>query len=239
MSQRIVIVEDDDDQRNNYKDAIEKKGYEVVAYDSKESALIGFEGALPDLVVLDIILKEETDAGFELCRALMAKDPTLPIIFLTERIDEIDKISGLRMGAWDYLSKPISLNYLTVRISSLLHINQSHAESGDGAHAGMASEDDILVGELAVNSEAMRVTWKGQRVNLSATELRMLANLIEKPEYAVSYESFMNAAMESLVTRNTINTHMHNIRKKIRRVDPSFTCIKSEYGYGYRWTSES
>lgn len=239
MAGRIVIVEDDADQRNNYKDAIEKKGYEVVAYDSKENALIGFEEELPDLVVLDIVLKEETDAGFELCRELMAKDPNLPIIFLTERIDEIDKISGLRMGAWDYLSKPISLNYLTVRISSLLRINQSHLESSDGAHANMEAEGTMLVGELAVNPEALRVTWKGQRVNLSATELRMLVNLIEKPEHAVSYESFMNATMESLVTRNTINTHMHNIRKKIRWVDPTFACIKSEYGYGYRWAEES
>lgn len=235
MAKRIVIVEDDEDQRNNYKDALKKKGYEVIAYDSKESALAGFEEAPPDLVVLDIILKEETDAGFELCRELMARNPSLPVIFLTERIDEIDKISGLRMGAWDYLSKPISLNYLTVRISSLLHLNQSHVSASEALPDGRSS--DVIVGDLVLNQEALAVSWKAQMVNLSGTELRMLSNLVGTPNHAVSYESLMNATMESLVTRNTINTHMHNIRKKIRKVDKTFSCIKSEYGYGYRWVS--
>lgn len=233
MTNRIAIVEDDADQRNNYKDALEQKGYEVAAYDSKESALAGFEKSFPDLVVLDIILKEQVDAGFELCRELMAKKPSLPIIFLTERIDEIDKISGLRMGAWDYLSKPISLSYLTVRISSLLHLNQSQASTNPDSNV------EVVVGDLVLNQDALAISWKGQVVNLSGTELRMLANLVKTPNYAVSYESLMSATMESLVTRNTINTHMYNIRKKIRSVDKTFSCIKSEYGYGYKWVLDT
>ena len=124
MAKRIAIVEDDQDQRANYSDAITKKGYDVAAYGSREEALAGIEREMPDLAILDIILGDEVDAGFQLCRDLLVRAPTLPVIFLTERIGEIDKISGLRLGAWDYLPKPISLDYLAERISSLLRINE-------------------------------------------------------------------------------------------------------------------
>ena len=127
MAKHIVIVEDDPDQRSNYADAITNKGYQVSAYGSREEALAGFDQALPDLAILDIILGDEVDAGFQLCRELLARSPSLPVIFLTERINEIDKISGLRLGAWDYLPKPISLEYLAERISALLRINEARS----------------------------------------------------------------------------------------------------------------
>ena len=146
MAKQIAIVEDEDDQRVNYRDAITKKGYEVTAYASRAEALQGFSTALPDLVVLDIILGDEVDAGFEICRELLGRAPKLPIIFLTERLGEIDKISGLRLGAWDYLPKPISLDYLAERIASLLRI--SDARSGD---SGMVSSTAKRVGDLVLD----------------------------------------------------------------------------------------
>ena len=230
MAKHIAIVEDDPDQRANYTDAISKKGYEVVAYGSREEALDGMGDKLPDLVILDIILGEEVDAGFQLCRTLLGKSPSLPVIFLTERIKEIDKISGLRLGAWDYLPKPISLDYLAERISSLLRINEVRSENPE-----QDSPTAKHVGNLTIDQEALLVSWKGHRIDLSGTEFRMLAKLVRVPGHAVSYESLMNATMQSLVTNNTINTHMRNIRKKFEKVDSSFAGIKSEYGYGYRW----
>ncbi len=109
MAKKIAIVEDDPDQRLNYSDAIAKKGYEVASHANRLEAIRAFDLELPDLAILDIILEDEIDGGFQLCRELLQRAPDLPIIFLTERIDEIDKISGLRLGAWDYLPKPISL----------------------------------------------------------------------------------------------------------------------------------
>jgi two-component system OmpR family response regulator len=232
MAKRIAIVEDDPDQRANYTDAISKKGYEVTAYASRQEALDGIEQQLPDLVILDIILGDEVDAGFQLCRDLLAKAPSLPVIFLTERIDEIDKISGLRLGAWDYLPKPISLDYLAERISSLLRINEVRNSA-----SGQASATARQIGDLMLDQEALLVSWRGDRIDLSGTEFRMLAKLVRVPGHAVSYETLMNATMQSLVTNNTINTHMRNIRKKFEKVDPDFACIKSEYGFGYRWTA--
>ena len=231
MAKSIAIVEDDPDQRSNYIDAITKKGYEVVAYSNRQEALAGFERELPDLAILDIILGDEVDAGFEICRDLLVKSPSLPVIFLTERITEIDKISGLRLGAWDYLPKPISLTYLAERISSLLRINAARIES-DGTSSAK------LVGDMSIDQEALLVSWKGQPINLSGTEFRMLAKLVRVPGHAVSYDTLMNATMQSLVTNNTINTHMRNIRKKFEGIDPDFDCIKSEYGYGYRWSAK-
>lgn len=230
MAKRIAIVEDDADQRGNYVDAITKKGYDVTAYSSRGDALAGFEHELPDLAILDIILGDEVDAGFELCRDLLARAPSLPVIFLTERIAEIDKISGLRLGAWDYLPKPISLDYLAERISSLLRINEARLQSSAGSSTAK------MVGELSIDQEALLVSWKGMPINLSGTEFRMLAKLVRVPGHAVSYDTLMNATMQSLVTNNTINTHMRNIRKKFETIDADFDCIKSEYGFGYRWS---
>ena len=232
MAKIIAIVEDDPDQRANYVDAVTKKGYNVVAYSSRQEALVGFDRELPDLAILDIILGDEVDAGFEICRDLLVRSPSLPVIFLTERITEIDKISGLRLGAWDYLPKPISLNYLAERISSLLRINTARIESNSNANTAK------LVGDMSIDQEALLVSWKGQPINLSGTEFRMLAKLVRVPGHAVSYDTLMNATMQSLVTNNTINTHMRNIRKKFEGIDSAFDCIKSEYGYGYRWSAK-
>ena len=150
---------------------------------------------------------------------LLSRAPNLPVIFLTERIAEIDKISGLRLGAWDYLPKPISLDYLSEKISSLLRIQEARSGSTTG------SSEAKLVGDMSIDQEAL-VSWKGQTINLSGTEFRMLAKLVRVPGHAVSYDTLMNATMQSLVTNNTINTHMRNIRKKFEAVDPNFSCIK-------------
>ncbi len=231
MAKHIAIVEDDPDQRANYTDAITKKGYAVTGYASRQEALEGFDRDLPDLAILDIILGEDVDGGFQICRDLLSRAPSLPVIFLTERIDEIDKISGLRLGAWDYLPKPISLDYLAERISSLLRIEEVRGE--DDPDNSSAKR----IGELTLDQDALLVSWRGQRLDLSGTEFRMLAKLVRVPGHAVSYDTLMNATMQSLVTNNTINTHMRNIRKKFEIIDQEFACIKSEYGFGYRWSA--
>ena len=230
MAKHIAIVEDEADQRANYADAITRKGYEVAAYGNRADALQGMASSPPNLVILDIVLGDEIDAGFQLCRELLNRSPSLPVIFLTERIDEIDKISGLRLGAWDYLSKPISLDYLTERIASLLRIDEVRT-----GVAVQASSTAKRVGDLLLDQDALLVSWRGHRIDLSGTEFRMLAKLVRAPGHAVNYDTLMHATMQSLVTNNTINTHMRNIRKKFERADQDFDSIKSEYGFGYRW----
>ena len=227
MRKHIAVVEDDADQRANYCDALAKKGYQVSSYANRPDALEGFANGLPDLVILDIILNGEEDAGFDLCRSLLQKAPELPVLFLTERTDEVDKISGLRLGAWDYLSKPISLQYLAERVASLLRIVEPSSLQ-DPARGSR-------VGHLEVDLDQLTATWRGTRVPLSGTELRMLHMLVENPDSAVTYATLMEATNQPLVTNNTINTHMRNIRRKFVSIDADFTCISNEYGFGYRW----
>jgi DNA-binding response OmpR family regulator len=114
----------------------------------------------------------------------------------------------------------------------LLRINTARIESNGNANTAK------LVGDMSIDQEALLVSWKGQPINLSGTEFRMLAKLVRVPGHAVSYDTLMNATMQSLVTNNTINTHMRNIRKKFEGIDSEFDCIKSEYGYGYRWSAK-
>ena len=231
MPQTIAIVEDEIDQRKNYRTAIEKKGYDVIEFSDRLSALEGLAFTKPDLAVLDIILGDDEDGGFDLCADLLNRFPKLPVIFLTERVNEEDKINGLRLGAWDYLPKPISLDYLVARISSLLRIHEARSEPSQNAAR------TTTVGELTIDKDSLLVTWQAVDINLSGTEFRMLARLVATAGSAVSYDNLKEATMHNVVTTNTINTHMRNIRKKFEQVDPKFAAIKSEYGFGYRWSS--
>ena len=229
MAQTIAIVEDEVDQRTNYRNAIEKKGYEVIEFSDRRSTLVGLDNNRPDLAVLDIILGDDEDGGFDLCADLLTRYPKLPIIFLTDRIDESDKINGLRLGAWDYLPKPISLDYLVARIDSLLRIHEARSDVNPPLHR------PTRVGRLEIDTQSLLVSWDDNSINLSGTEFRMLARLVAGPGTAVSYDSLKESTMHPVVTTNTINTHMRNIRKKFESVDPGFDRIRSEYGFGYRW----
>ncbi|MCY4656659.1 MAG: response regulator transcription factor [Gammaproteobacteria bacterium] len=229
MPKTIALVEDDEDQRKNYADAIKKNGYIVKEFADKPSALAAFQQELPDLAVLDIILGDEIDGGFDICRVLMGKSENMPIIFLTERIQEIDKISGLRMGAWDYLPKPISLDFLVERIKSLLRINEARSDTTT------IQQQSNAIGDLLIDHEVLLVTWKGKRIELSGTEFRMLARLVKTPGAPVKYEELMDTTRHAIVTTNTINTHIRNIRRKFEEMDDQFSAIQSEYGLGYRW----
>ena len=119
VAKRIAIVEDEAAIRDNYAAAFRREGYTVDAYDAREPALTAFDTRLPDLVIIDINLRDDVEGGFELCRELRARSTDLPIIFLTARDSEFDAVSGLRLGADDYLTKDISLPHLMARIAAL------------------------------------------------------------------------------------------------------------------------
>src|SRR5688572_23146521 len=119
MGRRIAIVEDDPTIRANYADALRKHGYEVSDYANRSQAIAAFRTRLPDLALLDIGLGAEVDGGFALCQELRALSATVPILFLTARDSDFDTVSGLRMGADDYLTKDVSLPHLLARVSAL------------------------------------------------------------------------------------------------------------------------
>ena len=118
MRKSIAIVEDEAAIRHNYAEALSKQGYRVSAYANRAEAEAGFSQRLPDLVLLDIGLDDEIEGGFELCRMLRSRSSILPIIFLSARDSDLDTISGLRLGADDYLTKDISIVNLCARVAA-------------------------------------------------------------------------------------------------------------------------
>ncbi len=229
MNRKIAIVEDDQDQRENYADALRSQGYEITTYADKEEALRGFEADLPDLAILDVMLGENHDAGFELCSELHNRHPSIPVIFLTARDSEIDRVEGLKLEAWDYLIKPITLDYLIVRVSSLFRIEERLTHNLS-PHSG-----DTISGDLTLNEHAMSVHWKGQPLELTLTEFWLVEALAQSPGEAFSYEALMPVTRQTIVEKNTINGHIRRIRIKFKRIDSEFNCIRNVFGVGYRW----
>ncbi len=233
QSRKVAIVEDDFDQRENYRDALQQSGYEVTTYPNRPDALKGMRENMPDLAILDIMLENEMDGGFDLCRDLRALSPTLPIIFLTARDSDIDRVSGLRLDAWDYLTKPLNMQFLSVRINSLFRIVDSLNLNSD-----QAQSDTLIVDELSINEDSMTIKWKGQELSLTLTEFWLIESMARHPGHVKTYENMMQITRQSYVERNTINGYIRRIRNKFKEIDPNFKQINTVFGVGYKWNSE-
>ncbi len=234
MKQTIAIVEDDADQRSYYAEALRAHDYNVQEYEDRQQAITAFETTLPDLAILDIALKSEVGGGYEICRYLKQRDARLPIVFLTSRGDELDKIYGLQLGAWDYQTKPVSLEYLIVRIESFFQIKQLNL---DANNADSNKAHNKTIGDLAINLKSMQCFWKEKEINLTPTEFSILAAMVEANQ-AVCVDVLIKATRQGVVEDNTINTHILHIRKKFKKIDADFQCIKTRYGFGYQWLCE-
>ena len=231
MARKVAIVEDDFDQRENYADALQQSGYEVATYANRSEALRGMRNNMPDLAILDIMLENEMDGGFDLCRDLRALSPTLPIIFLTARDTDIDRVSGLRLDAWDYLTKPLNMQFLSVRINSLFRIVDSLGRST----ADMVDTDLLVIDELEIDEHSMSIRWKGQELSLTLTEFWLIESMARHPGHVKTYENMMQITRQSYVERNTINGYIRRIRNKFKEVDPDFKNIQTVFGVGYKW----
>ncbi|GJL80526.1 MAG: DNA-binding response regulator [marine bacterium B5-7] len=228
MSRSIAIVEDDRDQRENYRDALLAHNYDVQLYSNRSEALRAFNTRLPDLAILDIMLQHEMDGGFDLCRELRSMSPDLPIIFLTARNSDIDRVSGLRLDAWDYLTKPVNLEFLVVRVNSLFRI-------ADTLHAPDDTTEKLIIGPLELNQSTMSVRWNDEPISLTLTEFWLVEALARRPGHVRTYDGLMQVTRQSYVEKNTINGYIRRIRNKFKQVDPSFGMIETVFGIGYRW----
>jgi len=227
MSKHIAIVEDEPGIRDNYRAAFERHGYRVSVYPNRHATLEGFETGLPDLVVIDVNLEDEVEGGFELCRELRSRSKDLPIIFLTARDSELDAISGLRLGADDYLTKDISLPHLVARVVALFRRIDALTQ---------ASEADQVIkrGQLELDLDRMAAKWNNQIIVLSLTEFWLVHALARYPGHVKNRQQLMDAA-NVVLDDNTITSHIKRVRKKFLAADPGFDAIQTVYGMGYRW----
>ena len=230
MPKRIAIVEDEAAIRDNYAAAFRREGYAVDAFEARQAALDAFASRLPDLVVIDVNLKDDVEGGFELCRELRARSRDLPIIFLTARDSEFDAVSGLRLGADDYLTKDISLPHLMARIAALFR-------RLDAMQRPQANESRIVRGELSIDTERMSVHWRDQAVGLTLTEFWLVHAMARYPGHVKNRQQLMDAA-QAVLDDNTITSHVKRIRRKFIAIDGDFDAIETVYGMGYRWLAD-
>lgn len=232
MARHIAIVEDEAVIRDNYAEALRRHGFRVGAYANRIEAMRGFETQLPELVIIDVSLEDEPEGGFDLCRELRARSAQLPLIFLTARDSELDAISGLRLGADDYLTKDISIAHLITRVVALLRrvdaLSRLDKESATKV---------IHRGDLTLDQERMTARWCDEIVPLTVTEFWLVHALARYPGHVKSRQQLMDAA-NLVLDENTITSHIKRVRKKFLAVDPQFNAIKTAYSMGYRWQAE-
>lgn len=226
MSALIAIVEDEPIIAANYQELLQRHGYEVVVYKDRPSAHIGLAETRPALVILDIGLPGDPEGGFDLCRDLRAHRPQLPIMFLTARDSEIDVVSGLRLGADDYVTKDISPTHLMARVTALLRRVQAFQQA--------QNQDTLVRGDLTLDIDRLSTLWRDHHVPLTYTEFCMVHALVKHPGHVKSRSQLMDAA-QVVLDDNTITSHVRRIRKKFEEVDSEFNHIETAYGVGYRW----
>lgn len=227
MPHHIAIVEDEAALAANYRDALQRQGFRVSVHRDRRSASAAFQRQLPDLAIIDVGLGDDIEGGFELCRELRSQSPELPIVFLTARDSELDIISGLRLGADDYLTKDISLAHLCARVVALFRRT-------DALKRTQPPDQLLERGALKLNIDQMRAQWNGVPLDLTVTEFWILHSLARQPGHVKSRQQLMEAA-NIYLDDNTVTSHIKRIRKKFLQHDGSFDAIQTAYGMGYRW----
>ncbi len=230
MARHISIVEDELAIAENYRDFLSRQGFKVSLYSNRPDAEAAFANKLPDLAIIDVGLGDEIEGGFDLCRNLRALAPQLPIIFLTARDSDFDIVSGLRLGADDYLTKDISQQHMLARIVALFRRIEAITSTQQ------SNDNCIERGDLYLDMDRLSATWQGQALDLTVTELWIVHSLARHPGHVKNRQQLMDAA-NVVLDDNTITSHIKRIRKKFNRIDASFQAIQTAYGMGYRWDS--
>ncbi|MBV7329891.1 response regulator transcription factor [Chloroflexi bacterium TSY] len=230
MSQRILVVDDDRSIVKVVKSYLEQAGYQVLTAHDGERALHIMRREHPDLLVLDLMLPDRD--GWELTRLARSDRSlaTMPIIMLTARVEDIDKIIGLEMGADDYITKPFNAREVVARVRALLRRSQLMQGVREiDAHV-------LTVSGLCLDLDQHLLTVDGHPVELTRTEFKLLHLLMANPGHTLArdelVEKIMGYAYEGM--GRTLDTHVRNLRRKIEPDPNEPTYIQTVYGIGYR-----
>ena len=229
MASKVLIVEDDPNTTRLVGLYLARDGHQVIsAADGLEGLRLGRE-ARPDLVVLDLMLPKLD--GIELCRALR-EESDVPVVMLTARVEEEDRLKGLNIGADDYVTKPFSPKELVARIRAVLRRTMR-----DAAQKGPA---DLSFGEVEVDLHRRLVHVRSEKIDLTPTEFRLLTMLMKEPERSFSREQIIDQVFGYNYSGfdRTVDAHVSNIRRKIGRSTDGAQYIHSVYGIGYRFGNE-
>lgn len=228
MKKTVMIVDDESELRSSISTFLQNEGYLTLnARNGNEALRLIEENKNIDIMLLDVMMPEKD--GYETLRDLrMAKNGT-PVILLTAKTDEVDKLLGLEIGADDYITKPFSLREVVARMKAVLRRTSEE----------QADDEWIEQVDIKINLSTYEVYVNGTKANLTPTEFKVLATLLEKPGRVYSRLQLMNIAVgEAFVNyERSIDTHMSNLRRKLSELGSSAS-IQTVYGIGYRFGVE-
>jgi two-component system OmpR family response regulator len=219
----ILVVDDDGHIREVVRFALGRAGHNVREADNGRAALRAVAERMPDLIVLDIVMPEED--GLATCREIR-RHSRVPVIFLSSRDDELDRVLGLELGGDDYVSKPFSPRELVARVAAVLRRTAVPAEAVEARV--------VRVGALQIDLERHRCELKGRQLVLTVTEFELLHALMSAPGRVLSRAQLIERAYDGdhHVTERTVDSHVRRLRKKL--ADAGADPIETEYGVGYR-----
>lgn len=225
MNTKILVIEDEKDISGLISYNLSKEGFEVSVSSDGEDALRLIRKEKFGLIILDLMLPGIQ--GMELCKILKSSEETssIPIIMLTAKSDELDKVLGLEMGADDYITKPFSPRELTARVRAVLRRAQEKP----------AAEKVLKIGDIEINADTYQVSKRGSLIKLSATEFKLLLCLVRKRGRVFDRDMLLNAVWknEAYVEPRTVDVHIRRLREQIED-DPSHPLyIKTRRGIGY------
>ncbi len=226
----VAIVDDEEHLRTTLSQALRADGFRIALHADGAEAWDAFSSAMPDLVILDILMPRMD--GLELCRRIRSVSDRVPVMFLTSKDEEFDRVLGLELGADDYLCKPFSLRELSARVKVLFRRAGQRGAEGEREPA----PDNLRVGDLGLAGKRFTATWKGEALRLTVTEFRILLALARQPGYARTREQLLAEAFphDASMSDRTIDCHIRRIRAKIEARDPGYDGIETVYGLGYR-----
>lgn len=224
----ILVVDDDPNLREVVRVALELQHFTVIEAADGKAGVDAFTAHQPIAIVLDLMMPELD--GFEVCRRVRAQS-RVPIVFLSSRDDELDRVLGLELGGDDYVSKPFSPRELVARVKAVIRRSEPPPASVTGAPA---SKDATLSrGALTLDFEAWRAFWNGAEVTLTVMEFQLLATLLRAPTKAFSRDELIERAYDGVVVSDrTVDSHIRRVRQKFAAVGG--TVVETVHGVGYR-----
>ena len=221
----VLLVDDDVALVSILRDALEEEGFVVTAAHDGKAGLKVFRGGAFDLVLLDVMMPELD--GLSVCRKLR-ETSQVRVIFLTSRADDVDRITGLELGADDFVGKPFNTRELIARMRAVLR-RSTPVEV-------VATPRLVRAGDMVIDEGRFAATWRGQPVSLTRSEFKVLLALARQPGFVLSRDQLIDLARgaDVVITERTIDTFIKRIRQKCTAVDPGFEAIETVIGVGYR-----
>jgi two-component system, OmpR family, response regulator BaeR len=216
----VLIVEDDTKVGLLLKDFLEAEGFKTQIETNGATAVSLIRALEPSVILLDLMLPSLDGIG--VCRAVRIFSH-VPIIILTARVDEIDRLLGLNTGADDYVCKPFSPREVVARVKAQLRRLSSH--------------DNVQQHAWAIDEDGLRISWRGHWLGLTPVEFKIFRTFLLRPGRVLSRSYLLDTLYEEFrnVSDRTIDSHVKNIRRKVQSIEPGVDCITSIYGLGYRY----